>query len=381
MKVKHFEIIGLFDNPEPIVGFMNSDLNLVTGRNGAGKTSILKLLWFTMSGNILLALKEVDFRRFTLETDQYRVVIHRLSRVTCRIEYKSDEEEFVSEDVRDEDGDFITNAEDAVNERLQSFGSSVFLPTFRRIEGGFGLGDSRPSASGWAPSLLSSSKKNAVETALQDMAKTLSNKSHTFVSSISTVDIATILLRKYTDLSDTFTKLQQDTSQNVINRIKAYEAEDEMFDETQSANAVIANIKSLIENLDDQRDEVMKPIEAVRLLVQRLLGKTGIKFGPRLSFGDAATSINSDLLSAGEKQMLSFICYNAFYTDSIIFIDEPELSLHVDWQRQLFSILMEQQSTNQFIVSTHSPFIYNKYPDKEIMVDSERGDELSEYIG
>ncbi len=71
--------------------------------------------------------------------------------------------------------------------------------------------------------------------------------------------------------------------------------------------------------------------------------------------------------------MLSFICYNAFHKNSIVFIDEPELSLHVDWQRQLYPILKSQESGNQFIFATHSPFIYGKYPDKEVMVGSDKG--------
>ena len=378
MKVNYFEVTGLFGSPEPISGQLNSDLNLLTGRNGTGKTSILKLLWFTLSGNILLALKEIEFRKFTLETDCYRVVIHRLTRVTCRIEYKSDTEDFVSEDEHDADGEFAFNAEDPVNSRLREFGGSVFLPTFRRIEGGFGLSDSRQNA--WSSSLLLG-KKNPIENALQELAKELSNKQHTFVTSISTVDIASLLLAKYTELSDTYTKIQQETSQRVISTIKAYESDqDDLLDDRESADEVIANIKTLIENLDGEREEVMRPIEAVRDLVQNLIGKVGIKFGTRLNFGDAANAINSDLLSAGEKQMLSFICYNAFYQNAIIVIDEPELSLHVDWQRQLFSILMEQQSTNQFIVSTHSPFIYNKYPDREVALYSDRGDSEGEVV-
>ncbi len=60
---------------------------------------------------------------------------------------------------------------------------------------------------------------------------------------------------------------------------------------------------------------------------------------------------------------------------ALIIIDEPELSLHVDWQRQLFAILIGQEASNQFVVATHSPFIYSKYPDKEIQLDAERGDE------
>ncbi|MCH8295763.1 ATP-binding protein, partial [Candidatus Poribacteria bacterium] len=83
----------------------------------------------------------------------------------------------------------------------------------------------------------------------------------------------------------------------------------------------------------------------------------------------------SGQLSSGEQQMLSFLCHNAFQKNSIIFIDEPELSLHVDWQRLLFPTLLKQGTGNQFIVATHSPFIYSKYPDKELILDPDRGGE------
>jgi predicted ATP-binding protein involved in virulence len=48
--------------------------------------------------------------------------------------------------------------------------------------------------------------------------------------------------------------------------------------------------------------------------------------------------------------------------------------LHVDWQRQLFPTLLSQGISNQFIIATHSPFIYSKYPDKEILLGYDRGD-------
>ena len=126
--------------------------------------------------------------------------------------------------------------------------------------------------------------------------------------------------------------------------------------------------------MEQERLNLMSPMDEVKALVERLFEHAGIRFGARMTFGDAATAISSDRLSAGEKQMLSFVCYNAFYRDSIFFIDEPELSLHADWQRQLFSILQRQQSTNQFIIATHSPFIYGKYPDKEVEITLDRGD-------
>ncbi|KOR09775.1 hypothetical protein ABW55_16105, partial [Acinetobacter sp. C15] len=81
-------------------------------------------------------------------------------------------------------------------------------------------------------------------------------------------------------------------------------------------------------------------------------------------------------LSAGEKQILTLISYNSFIDNTIFFIDEPEISLHADWQRILFRILMKQNPTNQFIITTQSPFIYSKYPKNEVCVDptSDRGD-------
>jgi predicted ATPase len=94
----------------------------------------------------------------------------------------------------------------------------------------------------------------------------------------------------------------------------------------------------------------------------------------RVTLGDAKEAIESDKLSAGEKQMLSFLAYNAFESTSVIFIDEPEISLHVDWQRQLVPTLLSQESGNQFIMATHSPFILSRYADRELLLGSDRGD-------
>jgi len=62
-------------------------------------------------------------------------------------------------------------------------------------------------------------------------------------------------------------------------------------------------------------------------------------------------------LSAGEKQLL-LILLTVFLQegkDAIIIMDEPEISLHVDWQIQLLDIIYELNPNCQVIVSTHSP--------------------------
>jgi predicted ATP-binding protein involved in virulence len=376
-------VTGLLGSDVTIVADLFPDLNIFTGRNGAGKTSVLKLLWYIMSGNILLALQEVMFQRATLKTDLYECTVTRLSRNTCKVELTtSTGQKYIFEDRSDEEGDVFVNAEDVANPELIKHGHSVFFPTFRRIEGGFSLDTilNPPAPSGLT--FRSARGKNAVEEALVALARKLTNGNHIFVTAISTVDIVSLLLRQYTDLSEVSNRLQQTASQEIIERIKSFkqdEAKQASQDtETQQrlndAVTVLDEISSSIVAMEKTREQIMTPIAAVQSLVKKLIRQSGIRFDARLSFGDAANAVNSDALSAGEKQMLSFICYNAFYKNSVVFIDEPELSLHVDWQRQLFSILENQKSSNQFIVATHSPFIYSKYPDKEIPLNTDRGE-------
>ena len=369
MRILSFEIVGLFGREGTISANLHEDLNILTGRNGSGKTSILKLLWYVVSGNILIALREIPFSKITLVTTEYECTVYSLSRSTCKIDFATkDGAKSSYEDTQDEDGDILINAEDEPNRILRGCGDSVFLPTFRRIEGGFTIG---PVNSAFR---RVSQAKSDVEESLLALSKKLSQNAHTFVSSISTSDVASLLLRKYSELSDTYTDIQQTTSQEIITTIKEFKSDMQDVRQIDAANKIIDQIRAKVESMEARREEIMTPIEGVRKMVALLFQHSGIKIGNRLNFGDAANAVNSDTLSAGEKQMLSFICYNAFNKNSIIFIDEPELSLHVDWQRQLFSILGQQGSSNQFIIATHSPFIYSKYPEKEIAIGIDKGD-------
>lgn len=376
MWVKRVEVTDFLSRSDTLSVELQQDLTILTGRNGAGKTSLLKLIWYIISGNILLALKEVPFSRLLVETDRYTCEVTRTGNLTCEILITAGDKTFHYQDEEDDDGDVIENAEDRANPRLQRTGSSVFLPTFRRIEGGFSL-EGRPINPNALSGLFGNLNKDktAVEDALTELSKKLTKKDHAFVSAISTVDITEMLLKRYGELSAEYTKLQSEMSQSIVSQIKKHKTGSDR-DEAEPANQLLDSIIAEIESVENERITIMSPIEAIQKVVSGIFHHGGIKFGHRLSFGDAAAAINSESLSAGEKQMLSFIAYNGLKSNCIFLIDEPELSLHVDWQRQMFSILREQQSSNQFIVATHSPFIYSQYPDKEAQLVSSRGDDL-----
>ena len=64
-------------------------------------------------------------------------------------------------------------------------------------------------------------------------------------------------------------------------------------------------------------------------------------------------------LSSGEKQML-VILLTVLVQDNrhgVLFMDEPEISLHVEWQQRLISIIRELNPNVQIILTTHSPAV------------------------
>lgn len=62
---------------------------------------------------------------------------------------------------------------------------------------------------------------------------------------------------------------------------------------------------------------------------------------------------------AGDGYINIFNIVDSLYDsteDNVILIDEPEISLHPDLQRKLFSLLIEYSKDKQIIISTHSPY-------------------------
>ncbi|MEN5111325.1 AAA family ATPase [Pseudomonas sp. TWI672] len=62
--------------------------------------------------------------------------------------------------------------------------------------------------------------------------------------------------------------------------------------------------------------------------------------------------------SKGEKTLLALLLTTHLYGENCIFLlDEPDLSLHMEWQRMLLPAMLRLAPSAQFIISTHSPFM------------------------
>lgn len=71
-----------------------------------------------------------------------------------------------------------------------------------------------------------------------------------------------------------------------------------------------------------------------------------------------------DRLSSGEKQVLLILISVANAGKNTILIDEPELSMHVSWQKRLVKYIKMLNPSAQVIMATHSPEIVSS--DSEI---------------
>ena len=87
--------------------------------------------------------------------------------------------------------------------------------------------------------------------------------------------------------------------------------------------------------------------------------------------------ISIDELSTGEKTLISKILYLYIkeIKDSIILIDEPELSLHPAWQNRVLKLYENFAKKNncQIIIATHSPHIIGSAKNEWIRILTEDG--------
>lgn len=122
----------------------------------------------------------------------------------------------------------------------------------------------------------------------------------------------------------------------------------------------------------EKKLETFIPIlEKTKLLAEivnsRFLYKT-LRIDSELGFKfitDDGAEIQPQLLSSGEQHEL-VLAYELLFQakrNSLVLIDEPEISLHIAWQREFLNdiIRIAHVSSLRFIIATHSPQIINKY--------------------
>jgi AAA15 family ATPase/GTPase len=131
--------------------------------------------------------------------------------------------------------------------------------------------------------------------------------------------------------------------------------ENEELPAKESINQACDEINTIFENLD---------------LESRLIGLK--KDGSRMPIFENTSGKEFDItgLSSGEKQLFFRIMALKMFeaNNSVILIDEPEISLHPAWQQKIIKVYENIGENNQVIVATHSPHIIASTPKENVKI-------------
>ena len=125
-------------------------------------------------------------------------------------------------------------------------------------------------------------------------------------------------------------------------------------------NRIIELLTSGVPEDQLKATEVSRPKTRFQDLIDDLFQETGkkiIRKSNEIQFEQDGDILTPYQLSSGEKQML-VILLTVLVQDNqhcTLFMDEPEISLHVEWQQRLISLIRCLNPIVQIILTTHSP--------------------------
>ena len=117
---------------------------------------------------------------------------------------------------------------------------------------------------------------------------------------------------------------------------------------------------------------LFKPIRDYLALINEFSDNKSYELSDETNTGFVITNNNTEIeiseLSSGEKQLIILLTETLLQKESetIFIADEPELSLHIEWQRKIIPSIRKLNPNAQIIVATHSPEIVGKWKNNTI---------------
>ncbi len=141
-----------------------------------------------------------------------------------------------------------------------------------------------------------------------------------------------------------------------------------------TTNRVLALYSDLLKWRSDEQEKLFHGIEEFEDSVNKFLDGKELQVAG--DYGNesylrpiiklpAGRKLRLSSLSSGERQVLTMIFCASRMSEGrgLFLVDEPELSLHVDWQRDILMEVSRQAGGRQVIACTHSPEVGADHPE------------------
>ncbi len=383
--IVEFSISGLAGRKQAYARTLNEDINIFFGLNGSGKTSLLKILHSAMSGDTDI-LRNVPFK----DAEVKLFSTQRNITFTCNIEQtipSSHKEQISSseilflEDIPEEVRRDILLSHGYENNKT-NWKVQPKQPKFRGL-GHTYLPVSRPYLTKRSERLpLSEGQLDLLFARnLQDLWRRYSTDMLSHIRKIQEDGLANILR----------TVLSVEESNNVSKPIDkpvgvetAYEqmlsflsrqkttvnilGSRENFIQRYATDSHLQKVVSDIHAVEKEIEQTMLPRQNLQRLIQNMFSHKQIEFTDSdiLVKTEEEVSLGLHLLSSGERQLMLIFLETFLSGESTILIDEPEMSMHIDWQLELVNAMRQLNPKAQLILATHSPEIMAEVKDDKI---------------
>jgi len=388
-------------------GTFKDDVNIVIGKNGSGKTTFMNILHAVLAVDID-ALYENDFQVVTIKLHNgknirtVKAVKGEYAEAPFpRVEYQISTKKYNLPIISNDDRSFSPSLrrrafEESrqVRAELNRLVSLASLSVYRIGVDSDPDARERPSKRIISPvdmrlsSLLQllthyqldlSNQARAVSTTLQrDVLISLLYESEILQNSFEDLDFDENVERKnlisaYKQLgvsgSDVSKKISDHTSaiSKTINSLKSYKGDDELNFELAPLEARKRTRRVIEMSLlaEKKTTEIFSQITDFLATIKDFIPEKKFEFvvGELQINGD---DIPVERLSSGEKQLLILFVESLLqkHKPFVFLADEPELSLHISWQRKIISAIRKLNPRAQIIVATHSPEIAGKFSDR-----------------
>lgn len=134
-------------------------------------------------------------------------------------------------------------------------------------------------------------------------------------------------------------------------------------------------IINLSTDLEKEKNKIFSQIYKYEKILEEYMTDKFISFDPirsgQLKIERERQEISFLDLSSGEKQIIILLTEALLQKEEpcIFIADEPELSLHIDWQKKLIQSIKNLNTNAQIIVATHSPEIAGMWVDNIINME------------
>lgn len=322
LKLKSLSIEG-FQNKRRI-HLLFKDVTVLVGRNGSGKTTILRTLESLLLNtpkNIPDVAGEVATLSFT---NGERVAYARVT----------------PDDVYKKNNDLIHNGIDGIYDDISS--------------------DEKIKSLGVSESII----KDIIKSKLEEYTRELIKK--------KLLEMSGRAVRYSADgLRSEIEGLQVRYISTVI--ISANSEKEMSFGNSKTKNILDVSIELELSSLSKKGAAINRFINSINELLsdtEKLMSyKPNKGFWVKMKDGEILLSE----LSAGEKQLIFILATvaNTYGNPALFLMDEPEISLHLSWQEKIIDAVKKINSEIQIIIATHSPaIVMNGYMDSYIDMNS-----------